>query len=44
MLGVYDDLKKVIKNLKTSTVYQRFPSIYKIMLSYILKCGEKYSK
>ena len=31
-------MKEEIKNLKTSTVHQRFESIYKAMLSYCLKC------
>ena len=32
------------KNLKTSTVYQRFQFIYKTMLSYCLKCRKKNRK
>ena len=34
----YNDMKQETKNLKASTVYQRFQSIYKTMLSYCLKC------
>ena len=37
----YDDMKKEIKNLKTSTVCRRFSSIYKALLLYCLKCIKK---
>ena len=37
MLKQYEDSKEKIKNLKTSVVYWRFQSIYKIMLLYCLK-------
>ena len=38
MLRVYDDIKEAVKNLETSTVYQKFQYIYKPVLSYCLKC------
>ena len=34
----YDDMKEEIKNLKSLSVYRRFKSMYKTMLSYCLKC------
>ena len=37
-LKKYDDRKEKIKNLKSLTVNQRFYTVYKTMLSYILKC------
>ena len=33
-------MKKEIKSLKTSSVHQRFQSIYKTMLSHCLKCSK----
>ena len=42
VLQEYDDMKEAIENLKISTVYQRFYFIYKIMLSYCLKCKKVY--
>ena len=33
-----DDRKEKIKNLKSLTVNQRFYTVYKTLLSYILKC------
>ena len=41
VLREYDNLYKEIKSLKTSTAHQRFQYIYKTMLLYCLKCGEK---
>ena len=38
VLKEYDDMKEAIENLKISTFHQRFSFIYKIMLSYCLKC------
>ena len=40
-LKEYDDKKETIKNLKTSTVHQRFYSAYEAMLSYCLNCRKK---
>ena len=37
LLRECDDMKGKIKNLKTSTVNQKFESKYKIILSYSLK-------
>ena len=37
MLREYEDTKEEIKSSKTSTVHQRFLSVYNIMLSYCLK-------
>ena len=37
-LKKYDDRKEKIKNLKSLTVNQRFYTVYKTLLSYILKC------
>ena len=34
-------MKEEIKNLKSQSVYERFKSIYKTMLSYCLKCRKK---
>ena len=38
MLREYDEMKEEIKNLKTSTFYQKFLSIYKTILFFCLKC------
>ena len=38
MLKEYCNMKEKIKNVKTESVYWRFFSIYKTMLSYCLKC------
>ena len=39
-LREHNDKKEEIKNLNTSTAYQRFCSIYKTMLSYCSKLQE----
>ena len=38
LLNEFSDMREAVKNLKTSTVYQKFKSVYKTMLSYCLKC------
>ena len=38
VLDECDTMKEAIKNLKTESVYRRFWSIYKTMLSHLLKC------
>ena len=38
MLKEYDDMKEEIENLSNQTVYRRFQSIYKTILSYCFKC------
>ena len=40
----HDDMKEEIKNLKTSTVHQRFQFIYKTMLSYCWRCRKNTDK
>ena len=42
VLKEYDDTKEEIKNVKNSTVHQKFDSIYKTIWSYCLKCRNKY--
>ena len=43
VLKEYDDIKKEIKYLITSSLYQRWSSIYKTMLSYCLRCRKNTS-
>ena len=40
-LRKYGDMKDAIKNLKISTIHQRFKSIYEAILSYYLRCIKK---
>ena len=44
VLREYDNMKKAIKNLKTSTVHQRFYSICKTILLYWLKSRKRGMK
>ena len=39
-----NDIKETVKNVNTSTVYQRFQSVYRTISLYYLKCKEEQQK